>query len=99
MPGIHKVELVGQEVVADHLGVGTSAISNWYARNLHGMPVAIEVQFCPGKKPVRVWRRAQLAVWEKWYERHQANRGKQAAKGREEGVDNGPRRSYRRRAA
>lgn len=99
MPNVHKARLVSQEVVADYLGVTPQAMSNWYARNLHGMPVATEVERLPGKPPQKVWREAQLPVWQKWYEAHTANRGRAAAKGKETGVDHGPRRGYRRRAA
>lgn len=75
MPGVHKVELIGQEVVAAELGVTSQAISNWYARELRGMPVAIEVEYKPGKRPMRVWRRAQLGVWRKWHAKHIAEQG------------------------
>ncbi len=75
MPGIHKVELVGQEVVAAELGVTSQAISNWYARELDGMPVPVLIEFQPGKTPRKAWRRAQLAVWKKWHEKHLAEQG------------------------
>ena len=67
MPGVHKVDLVSQDVVAAHLGVSTQAISNWYARGLEGMPVASLVQHKAGREPLKVWRRAQLEVWSKWF--------------------------------
>lgn len=85
MPGVHKVELVGQEVVAAHLGVTSQAISNWYKREAQdtaldkpawGMPAPQLIEFSPGKKPQRCWRRAQLAVWAKWYEKRLAVNGK-----------------------
>lgn len=84
MPGVHKVELVGQEVVADYLGVTTSAISNWFARaelapegsHLKNLPVPTLIEFKPGKKPQKAWRRAQLPVWGKWHARHLADEGR-----------------------
>jgi hypothetical protein len=75
MPGVHKVELIGQEVVAEYLEVTSQAISNWHARELPGMPVATLIEFKPGKPPRKVWRRAQLPVWGKWYDRHLQEQG------------------------
>jgi hypothetical protein len=75
MPGIHKVELVGQEVVAAELGVTSQAISNWYARELDGMPVPVLIEFQPGKTPRKAWRRAQLGVWKKWHAKHIEEQG------------------------
>lgn len=85
MPNTHKVDLIGQEVVAAHLGVTSQAISNWYKREAEAvendgapwrMPVPTLVQYRPGKKPTKVWRRAQLSVWKKWHDAHMAERGK-----------------------
>ena len=70
MPGVHRVDLIGQEVVAWELGVTSQAISNWYARDLPGLPVATLVQYNPGKPARKVWRRAQLGVWRKWHAVH-----------------------------
>lgn len=70
MPGIHKVDLIGQEVVAEELGVTSQAISNWYARELEGLPTPTLIQYKIGKKPLKVWRRAQLGVWRKWHVVH-----------------------------
>jgi hypothetical protein len=83
MPNTHKVELIGQEVVAYELGVTSQAISNWYARaeiapddsHLRKMPKAIEVEYRPGKKPSKVWRRSQLPVWVKWHAKHIQEQG------------------------
>jgi hypothetical protein len=68
-------ELIGQEVVAAELGVTSQAISNWYARELEGLPEPTLVQFKPGKKPGKVWRRQQLSTWKKWHSRHIAEQG------------------------
>jgi hypothetical protein len=84
VPGVHKVMLIGQEVIASHLGVTSQCISNWYKRETEdiqmdrpawGMPVHIEVEYRPGKAPGKVWRKAQLTVWAKWYARHLAEQG------------------------
>lgn len=75
MPGVHKVDLIGQEVVAEELGVTSQAISNWYSRELEGLPVPTLIQYKPGKKPLKVWRRAQLGVWRKWHTGHIIEQG------------------------
>jgi hypothetical protein len=75
MPGVHKVDLIGQEVVAEELGVTSQAISNWYARELEGLPVPTLIQYKKGKTPLKVWRRAQLSVWVKWHASHLAEQG------------------------
>lgn len=75
MPGVHSIKLVGQEVVSAYLGVTSQAISNWHARELPGMPVATLIEFTPGKTPRKVWRRAQLPVWGKWYIKHLQEQG------------------------
>jgi hypothetical protein len=77
MPNVHKVDLVGQEVVALELGVTSQAISNWYKREATsgeswGMPVPTLIQYRPGKTPLKCWRRAQLATWVKWHNAHLA---------------------------
>lgn len=85
MPGVHKVDLIGQEVVAEELGVTSQAISNWYKREARSManggpswkmPVPTLVQFKPGKTPQKVWRREQLKVWAKWHAGHLADQGR-----------------------
>lgn len=68
-------ELIGQEVVAAELGVTSQAISNWYSRELEGLPEPTLVQFKPGKKPGKVWRRQQLGPWRKWHAQHVAEQG------------------------
>ena len=54
MPNTHAVELIGQEVVAEHLGVTSQAISNWYARGLEGMPKPTLIEYKPGKPPIEL---------------------------------------------
>lgn len=84
MPGVHKVELIGQEVVAEDLGVTSQAISNWYAREAEdaaagkpgwGMPVPVLIEFKLGKVPRKAWRQAQRSVWKKWHAKHIAEQG------------------------
>lgn len=78
MPGIHRVDLIGQEVVAEELGVTSQAISNWFARaeesppdsHLRKLPVPTYIQYRKGKKPMKAWRQAQLKVWVKWHNLH-----------------------------
>lgn len=75
MPNVHKILLVGQEVVAAELGVTSQAISNWYARELDGLPVPTLIEFQTGKTPRKAWRRAQIDVWKKWHDKHLAEQG------------------------
>lgn len=75
MPNVHKVDLIGQEVIAEELGVTSQAISNWYARELAGLPTPTLIQYKPGKTPLKAWRRAQISVWKKWHAAHLAARG------------------------
>jgi hypothetical protein len=70
IPNTHRVELVSQKRVAAELGVTSQAISNWYDRELPGLPKAILVDHGPGSRPTRVYRNAQLAVWKKWHAKH-----------------------------
>jgi hypothetical protein len=74
MPGNNvigkDVVLIGQEVVAEALGVTSQAISNWYARELEGLPEPTLIQYKPGKKPLKVWKRTQLGPWRKWHVNH-----------------------------
>ena len=88
MPNTHAVELVGQEVVADTLGVTTQCVSMWYKREAAdvaagkpawGMPKPTLIEYKPGKPPAKVWRRQQLPVWEKWLARRAENRKDRAA--------------------
>jgi len=69
------VVLIGQEVVADELGVTSQAISNWYSRGLEGLPEPVLIQYRPGKKPAKVWKKAQLSSWRKWHVVHLASQG------------------------
>lgn len=69
------VVLIGQEVVAEELGVTSQAISNWYARELEGLPVPTLIQYKPGKKPLKVWRKQDLPAWRKWHVLHLADQG------------------------
>jgi hypothetical protein len=79
-----KPELIGQEVIAHELGVTSQAVSNWYKRaitapedsHLKKMPPPTFVEYTPGKTPMKVWRRAQLPAWQKWYDKHLASSGK-----------------------
>lgn len=78
------VVLIGQEVVAAELHVTSQAISNWYKREAlataadgpgWGMPAPVLIQFTPGKKPQKVWKKAQLPAWVKWHAAHLAEHG------------------------
>jgi hypothetical protein len=69
------VVLIGQEVVAEELGVTSQAISNWYKRELEGLPAPVLIQYQPGKKPLKVWRMSQLGTWRKWHKTHLADQG------------------------
>jgi hypothetical protein len=86
MPGNYvigkDVVLIGQEVVAEELGVTSQAISNWFSpeRNLQGMPEPVLVQYKPGKKPLKVWRKSQLPAWRKWHTVHLVEQGQHIPK-------------------
>ena len=69
------VVLIGQDFLADYLGVTSQAISNWYSRDLSGMPAAMYVHYRPGKTPTRIWRTAQLPAWDRWMDKHKAQSG------------------------
>lgn len=69
------VVLISQEVVASELGVSSSAISNWYAREARGdeswgMPEPVLLQMRPGYRPHKIWRKSQLRLWHKWYQEY-----------------------------
>src|ERR1700685_1932418 len=86
MPGNNvigrNVVLIGQDYVADGLGVTSQAISMWYKREAEdvagglpawGMPTPVPLLYAPGKKPSRVWRLGQMPAWRRFYaKRHPA---------------------------
>lgn len=69
------VVLIGQEVVAEYLGITSQAISNWHKRKLGGMPPYIPVHYTKGKAPAKVWKKSQLPAWGRWHENHKAETG------------------------
>ena len=80
MPGVHRIDLVGQEVIACDLGVTSQCISNWYKRQDEsgvdwGMPKPTLIQFRPGKVPQKAWREAQRPLWKKWHAKHLEEQG------------------------
>ena len=74
------VVLIGQDFLAGHLGVTSQCVSNWYARELEGLPTPLWVHYKPGKNPTKIWTAAQLSTWERWHERHKAETGQRTAK-------------------
>ena len=62
-------ELIGQDVVAEYLGVTNQCITGWYKRGHTGMPPAIPVYHASGVT-ARVWRRSQLLAWGRWQVKH-----------------------------
>jgi hypothetical protein len=59
---------IGSDVVASHLKVTRAAVSNWYKRQLPGLPAPTEVKHNTGR-PTRIWRQSQLAEWDEWSDR------------------------------
>lgn len=74
MPHLHKVDLIAQEVVAAELGVTSSAVTNWYDRQLPGLPKPVLIEGLPGKPVRKAWRRHQLVTWRTWHLKHLAKR-------------------------
>ena len=82
------VTLVSQDAVAARLKVTSQAISMWYSREAEdtaagkpawGLPAFTPLYDAPGKKARKVWREAQLPVWELWFARHNEQVAQRAA--------------------